>query len=111
MTPLPEVVPTIAVVNDRDAENVVRALELALGALAELPGGALFAALINEWSRIQRMKAQVLLGQIIEILGDQEETIVRRLTEDARLVRLLGDAARAAADSDTSAKIRTLSDV
>lgn len=94
---------------DEEAADVVRAVQIAFGLVGEFPGGSTLVAVMDQWSALQRLRAQVMLKELIEILGDPERGLVRRLSEDERVLRLLSSAINAAANADTKAKIRALS--
>jgi len=61
--------------------------------------------------RARMMKAQAMLSDLIDLLGDTESGLVQRMQNDERVQRLLWEAAHAAAHSDTNAKLRALSRV
>jgi hypothetical protein len=73
------------------------------------PGGSVLSAVINEWSVIQRVNAQDMLNQLIDLLSETDEGIVYRVQTDERVARILAEAASAAATADMKAKIRALS--
>ncbi len=97
--------------HDDEAADVVRAVELAFGFIGEFPGGSTLAAVLEQWPALQRVRAQALVSELIELLNDREHGLVRRLKEDPRVLRLLWTTTSAAADADTEAKIRTLAHV
>jgi hypothetical protein len=98
-------------VRDDEAADAVRAIELTFGLVGEFPGGSTLAAVLQQWPALQRVKAQALMSELIDLLNDPELGLVRRLKEDQRVLRLVWSAANAAAHADTQAKIRTLAHV
>ena len=101
----------MSVVHDDEAADVVRAVELAFGLVGEFPGGSTLAAVLEQWPALQRVRAQALMSELIELLSDPEFGLARRLRDDQRVLRLVWSAANAAASADTEAKIRTLAHV
>lgn len=97
--------------DDDEAVDAMRAIQIKFGVMGEIPLGNTLAALLDHIPRIQRLKAQVMLNGLIEILGDSEQGLVSRIHNDPRVGRLLWEAANAAANSDTTSKIRVLSQV
>lgn len=93
---------------DEEAADAVRAIEIAFGVVGEFPGGSTLTAVLEQWPMLQRLKAQAMLSALIRLLDDPEEGLVRRMSEDERVLRLLWVATNAAANADTQAKIRTL---
>ena len=103
--------PTLTLMHDDEAADVVRAVELAFGLVAEFPGGSTLVAVMEQWPALQRVRAQAMVSELIELLSDSEHGLVRRLQEDQRVLRLVWATTSAAADADTEAKIRTLANV
>lgn len=90
---------------------MVRAVQVAFGLVGEFPGGSTLVAVMDQWPALQRLRAQLVVKELVEILGDPEQGLVRRLGEDERVLRLLSSAINAAANADTKAKIRALAHV
>jgi hypothetical protein len=85
-----------------------RAVELTKAVLSELPGGSLASFVIDALPSVQRANAERVVLQIVELLGEDESELLRRLRGDPALFRLVADAVYAAARADSDAKLRGL---
>ena len=92
---------------DEEAQDVVRAVELAFGLVGEFPGGSILVAVMEQWPKLQRVRSQAFIKELIDNLGDPEQGLLRRMREDERVLRLLS----AAMNADSIAKVRTLAHV
>ncbi len=90
---------------------MVRAVELAFGLVGEFPGGSILVAVMEQWPKLQRVRSQAFIKELIDNLGDPEQGLLRRMREDERVLRLLSAAINAAANADSIAKVRTLAHV
>ena len=94
--------------DDEELADQTRAIELALGFVGALPGGSFLAALIGQWSRVQALRANTMINDLLGQLANQENGLVKRLQADPRVARLVWEASSAATTSETNAKLRAL---
>lgn len=97
--------------NGDEIPDAARVVDLLQGALAEFPGGSVLAAVLEQYPRVQRLRALNLVKQILDILDEDGTSLVRRLKRDPRIQRMLWDAASAASSAEIPAKIAAMAAV
>jgi hypothetical protein len=100
-----------AAMPDRLSRNT-EALDAAEAVLeALLPAGSVVNYLVERIPAVQRVRAQRMMHELLEIIAVEASELIRRVQRDDRLAQLLFDAGRAAAQTLLDAKITALARV